>query len=251
MVKIFSNREFYNQLAFDYDRMISFGKLVESRKKSLKNFVRPKMKSAIDLGCGSGVDSIALTSLGLKVTAFDPSRNMIKAAKENARKYGLKINFYNKSVDLIPVSFNQQHDLVISLGNTFANIEKKNFLFSLKKCFDLLKPEGVVLIQVLNYRKVLREKQRVVNINSSENNYFIRFYDFIRYGLIFNILFFNKENPSDFKFISTKLFPYTEDDFISGLKKAGFRKIVFFSDFNLSDYDKFNSKDLIIRAIKS
>ncbi len=46
----------------NYDEMISFEKAVENKKKLLKNFIKPEMKYAADLGCGSGVDSIALAS---------------------------------------------------------------------------------------------------------------------------------------------------------------------------------------------
>lgn len=250
MRKILSNKEFYNQLASDYDSMISFDSALQRKKKNLVKFIKPGMKLAADLGCGSGLDSIAMASLGLRVVAFDPSSGMIKAARENARREKSHINFLRAPVDLISERFDDKFDLVVSLGNSFANVERKKFHDSLRKCFDILKPGGILLIQVLNYWKVLKKKLRIVNINSAQNNYFIRFYDFIDDGLIFNILSFRKEMPSEYKFISAKLFPYTRVDFDSGLKIAGFGKIRFFSDFNLSVYDKSNSNDLIIKAIK-
>ncbi len=61
MEKILPNEVFYDELASDYDDMISFKKTVEKKKNLLKNFVTDEMKSAADIGCGSGVDSISLS----------------------------------------------------------------------------------------------------------------------------------------------------------------------------------------------
>jgi len=127
MEKNLPNKVFYDELASDYDNMISFEKTVENKKKLLKNFLTSKMKSAADVGCGSGVDSIALASLGLNVTAFDPSVEMLKVAEANAKRLNVKVGFHNYSADNVPTEFNNNFDLVTSLGNTFANIPKEKF----------------------------------------------------------------------------------------------------------------------------
>ena len=179
MEKLLYNNTFYDELAVNYDEMISFDKAVEKKKKLLKNFIKPEMKYAADLGCGSGVDSIALASLGLKVTAFDPSVEMLEVAKENVERVKAKVTFHNQSIDSISEDFDDQFDLVVSLGNTFANIGKEQLVKSLQRCKQILKPQGILLIQILNYEKILSEKQRIVNITEGDDKYFIRFYDFI------------------------------------------------------------------------
>ncbi|MBT8380258.1 MAG: class I SAM-dependent methyltransferase, partial [Ignavibacteria bacterium] len=183
--------------------------------------------------------------------AFDPSSEMIKTAKENAGREGFNIDFYNYSIGSIPDEFKNKFDIAISLGNTFANIPKKKFNISVKKCFNILKKGGILLIHILNYEKVIAEKQRIVNLTEGGSNYFIRFYDFINSEIVFNILSFKKQNPSEHKLISTKLFPYNQSDFRKELKSSGFSAIEFFSDFNLSTFNKEQSKDLILKAVKS
>jgi ubiquinone/menaquinone biosynthesis C-methylase UbiE len=250
MEKNMPNKVFYDELAPDYDAMISFEKAIGSRKNLLKNFVTVEMNSAADIGCGSGVDSIALASLDLKVTAFDPSVEMLKAAKANSKRFNYKVSFNNHSADNITNAFDEKFDLVVSLGNTFANIPKEKFSASLKRCYEILKPDGQVLIQVLNYEKRLLEKQRIVNITEGEKGYFVRFYDFSGDELVFNVLFFVKSNPSDNKLISTNLYPHLTKDFKAGLKMAGFSKIQFYSDLKMTSFDEKQSKDLIIQAFK-
>jgi glycine/sarcosine N-methyltransferase len=250
MAKLLSNNIFYDELAFNYDEMISFDKAVERKKGLFKNFITAGMTKVADLGCGSGVDSIALASLGLIVTAFDPSEEMLEVAKENAEREKVRVTFHNNSIDSISEDFDNQFDLVVSLGNTFANIEREQLLKSLQRTKEILKPQGIILIQILNYEKILSEKQRIVNITKGVDKYFIRFYDFVGDEVIFNILIFKKEKPSEHKLISTKLFPHTRDDFDAILKKLEFSEVEYFSEFELATFHKEQSKDLIIRAIK-
>jgi ubiquinone/menaquinone biosynthesis C-methylase UbiE len=251
MKNILPNKAFYDELASDYDDMISFENAVEKKKKLFKNFLTSEMKSAADIGCGSGVDSIALSLSGLKVTAFDPSSEMLKIAKANTARMNSKVEFHNYAADNIPTEFNSQFDLVVSLGNTFANISKDKFNDSIETCQDLLKPKGQILLQVLNYEKIISENQRIVNITEGKDNYFIRFYDFLDESILFNILTFSKTDPAQNKIISTKIYPHTLENFMSGLEIAGFNAFHFYSNLELSSYNKEQSKDLVVRAIKN
>ncbi|MBE0571188.1 MAG: class I SAM-dependent methyltransferase [Ignavibacteriaceae bacterium] len=250
MEKILPNKVFYDELASDYDSMISFEKAVENKEKLFKNFVTAEMKSAADIGCGSGVDSIALSLLGLKVTSFDPSYEMIKLAEANAERMNIEIDFRNYFADNIPKEFDDQFDLVVSLGNTFANIPEESFIASLKRCYDILKLNGQLIIQCLNYEKILNENKRIVNITESADKFFIRFYDFITEHIVFNILIFSKSNPSEQKLISTKISPYSQENFRSGLEEAGFHSVKFYSDFQFTPFNNDQSKDLVVQALK-
>jgi len=251
MEKNLPNKVFYDELASDYDNMISFEKAVENKKKLFKNFVTDEMKFAADIGCGSGADSIALSSLGLTVTAFDPSGEMLKKAEVNSKRMKVKVEYHNYAADNIPKEFDEKFDLVVSLGNTFANIPKEKFLESLKRCYDILRPKGHLLIQVLNYEKILIDKRRIVNITESADKYFIRFYDFHDEHIIFNILNFSKTKPSESKLISTKIYPYSSEFFSSELIRAGFRSTNFYSNLELLPFSKEKSKDLFIRASRN
>jgi glycine/sarcosine N-methyltransferase len=175
---------------------------------------------------------------------------MLKIAETNAARMNAKIELHNYSADNIPGEFNSQFDLVVSLGNTFANISKDKFIDSIKTCQDLLKPKGQLLIQVLNYEKIISENQRIVNITEGKDNYFIRFYDFLEEHILFNILTFSKTDPAQNKIISTKIYPHTLENFKSGLEKAGFNTFQFYSNFELLSFNMEQSKDLVVRAIK-
>ncbi len=248
--KLLSNNIFYDQLAVDYDEMISFDNAVEKKKILLKKFINQYSTNAADIGCGSGVDSIALAQLGVKVTAFDPSTEILKVAKLNSQKLNVEIDFQNYPADQIPNEHNDKYEFVVALGNAFANISQDIFNHSLTRCYEILKPKGLLLIQVLNYEKILAEKKRIVSITKGKDKYFVRFYDFIDEQIVFNILTFNENDNSDSKIISTRIYPHLSSDFISILKSLGGNNISIYGDLNLSEFIPTQSKDLIIIAVR-
>ena len=68
------NEKFYNEVSPFYDSMISMEKSLIRRKTFYESvFTNKHIKVVADLGCGSGLDSLALASMGLKVSGFDSS----------------------------------------------------------------------------------------------------------------------------------------------------------------------------------
>jgi hypothetical protein len=98
---------------------------------------------------------------------------------------------------------------------------------------------------------IIKEKKRIVNITESEKHFFIRFYDFEKDKINFNILKFSKTDIKENKLITTTVHPYTVNDFNNSLLQAGFKSVKLFSDSNRNKFDENNSKDLIIEAVKS
>ena len=250
MNKLPAKKTFYDELASEYDEMISFETAVDKKKILLKTFIKQNSKSAADIGCGSGVDSIALSLSGLKVVAFDPSPEMLKVAELNSKRMNVQPAFYNSTADKISKEFDNNFDLVLSLGNTFANISNDKLEESFQRCYDILKSDGQLLIQILNYEKILVDKNRIVKITEGKNKFFIRFYDFKDEQIVFNILTFAKNKISDYKLSSTEIHPYTLEDFESGLRTSGFNNIKFYGDLKLAEFVVQESKDLVVLAQK-
>jgi SAM-dependent methyltransferase len=231
--------------------MIPFEKAIELKKKTFKNLLKGSYTTIADIGCGTGSDSIALAEMGYNVKSFDPSAQMLEKAKLNAKNRGLDLDSHQFGASQIPDNFDGNFDIVISYGNTFANIGKKLFLQSIQKCCDLLKEQGSLFIQILNYQLILKEKKRIVNITESEEYFFIRFYDFKEDDIKFNILKFSKANPKENNLITTSVYAYSAKDFNNSLLAAGFKSVKIYSDLNRNEFDEYISKDLFIEAIKN
>ena len=245
-----SNNTFYNSASAYYDKMIDFDSALQKRKILLSSFIVEKIKSVADVGCGTGVDSISLSLLGLDVAAFDPSVEMINTARTNSEKHNCKIDFHTFGANEIPKTFYNKFDLVVSLGNTLANIPFTKIEKSVVKLFKLLKKDGRVLIQILNYERILKEKERIVNITKKDSEYFIRFYDFGTKDLMFNILKFNSDQTTKKELISTKIFPYTSKELKRVFKEAGFNKIELFGSLDKRSFEAKTSNDLVLFAKK-
>ena len=244
------NKDFYNSASLFYDKMIEFDSALTKRKLLLSNFADGKINIVADVGCGTGVDSISLVQLGFDVTAFDPSADMINTAIENSNRLNAQISFYNYSASEIPKTFYNKFDFVFSLGNTIANIPLNQLEKSFMRMFKMLKEDGRVLIQILNYEKILKKKERIVNITKKDGDYFIRFYDFGKSYLTFNILKFSADQTTKKELISTKIFPYKAKEIKKILKKAGFKKIEMFGGLDKKPFDAKLSNDLVLLAVK-
>ncbi len=241
---------FYDSLSADYDLMINFNAALEKRSELLSNFIKPSNARAADLGCGSGLDSIVLARFGYKVTGFDISAGMILKAEENAKRNNVEIDFLAASIDKIPGQPGNKYSLILSLGNSLANIDEKHLIKSFSKMFSLLQPGGKVLIQILNYNRILKLKERIVGITEKEDYAFIRFYDFHKDHLGFNILKYDKKNKNNHSIISTEIYPYKSAQMVKMISEAGFKKVKKYGGLNKSKFAPVESADLVIEAFK-
>ncbi len=245
----YSNKIFFDETSEFYNSMIDSDTAID---RKVKLFSKLKVNNGIvaDLGCGSGIDSIALSMCGNNVDAFDPSPKMIKLAEKTAAERGFNVNFYNFAIEDIPKQFDDKYSFICSLGNTIANVDSKNLTRAFQKIQKILQPNGRALIHILNFDLILSEKERIVNITEKGDTHFIRFYDFIDDHIVFNILKFTNENPKKYKLISTKLFPHTFKTIFEDLNRSNFSNLDFYGSFNFEMFDIANSKDLLISITK-
>ena len=120
-------------------------------------------KSALDVGCGSGILSIALSKLGLEVTACDTDAQAVLATKENALKNGVELfEIYTGSVTNTDKTYdivvaNIIADVIIVLKNDLIKSLNKGGVLILsgilEKYFDKIKKEFCQLELVESLQK--------------------------------------------------------------------------------------------------
>jgi 2-polyprenyl-3-methyl-5-hydroxy-6-metoxy-1,4-benzoquinol methylase len=240
---------FYDEISDFYEKMIDFNKNLELRIDAYRRIFDKKGKAA-DLGCGVGLDSLALAKNGHNVTSFDISAKMINETKKNAARYGVKINARVNSFGTVPESFNKKFDYVLSVGNTIAHIDSSGLRSAVRKMHRMLVPGGKIFLHILNYPLIIKENRRINNIANRDGKVIIRFYDFAARHLNFNILAFMQDSPKQFQLVTTKHFPHSKSEIFSSLQKAGFTGIKFSKNFAGEKFDPKNSKDMFIEAVK-
>jgi len=229
--------------------MISLEKSLEKRKTFYKMiFANQTINTVADLGCGSGLDSLALASLGLKVTAFDASAKMIRAAKQNGDKLNLKISFHRKAINDIPAKFTNRFNCVVSFGNTFANLNQLELKAALKKASQLLRPNGLLVFQLLNYARIEKKKEAVIGFTEKEDNLIIRFNEFLKDNISFHFLTINKKSLSSSIHYTTKIYPHKQKFISNLLMQNNFLHRKYYGNLLLEKFNSATSKDLIVIA---
>lgn len=240
---------FYDEISDFYEKMIDFEKNLELRKGAYQR-IFPIKGIGADIGCGIGLDSIALAMNGHSITAFDISSKMIEEVKQNALKYKVDIETHTHSFESVPKNYNGKFNFVVSVGNTIAHLDKKQLERAIKKIYGLLLPGGKVFLHILNYGLIKKENKRINNIANRDGKIIIRFYDFRKDDLDFNILSFPQNLPKEFQLVTTKHYPHTTSEIKSYLKEAGFNRIKFTKNFTGKKFNAGDSKDIFIEATK-
>ncbi len=137
---------------------------------------------AVDLGAGSGFQSIALAQLGFRVTAIDLSRKLLEELKDNADRYGNEdmaieavrgdmLNFEKHS----PVGV----ELFVCMGDTLTHLDSFRKVASMcKKVYHALERGGRLLLSFRDLTLELEELDRFIPVQSDENTVFTCFLEY-------------------------------------------------------------------------
>ena len=225
--------------------MINFSQRLDSEKVVFKKILNTyPAKTALDSGCGSGFHSVLLSQLNLKVTGIDNSLSMLKLAQKNAKKY--KVNpFFKRGNFLVRDShLKDKFDVVFCLGNSFVHLlTEEDQTKSLMNFKYYLKNKGYLCLQIVNYDKILKNKQTVLAVRTINNRAITRSYTFQKNTVIFTVKI---ETEKKSKEISTELYPMQSNKIQSLLQKTGFNKIKLYGDLMFSPYKKYDSENICI-----
>lgn len=106
------------------------------------NYYLKSPKNILDIGCGAGALGLYLANNGNTVLGIDISQKAVESANESAKYLGFKkakfqkMNFPNK----VP---NKKFDMIL-FTEVIEHLENDDL--ALKKIYNLLKPEGIVII---------------------------------------------------------------------------------------------------------
>ncbi len=246
--------DFYEELSATYDRMTRFESRLEKEMAILRLWVdRYSIKSVLDVACGTGLHVIALRKLGVDATGVDLSDSMIQKARANSRANSVEARFITSSMTNLRDTIRNEFDAVLCLGNSIPHLlNKRDLIGALGSFASVLKPDGLLLLQLLNYKRILASGNRIVGIHSDGDLEFVRFYDFLDTFVRFNILEIDHSGESiSHRLHSTKLYPYSSDELIEALSETTFRDVELFGSMNRNVFDSSDSTDLVISARNS
>jgi SAM-dependent methyltransferase len=109
----------------------------------------------LDLCCGYGRHCVEMAQRGYRVTGYDLSKFFISKARKTTRELGLKIDFLEGDMRMLP--FKNEFDAVINMFTSFGFFEKEeDDLKVLKGVSKALKPNGAFFLDTINREALVR-----------------------------------------------------------------------------------------------
>ena len=245
-------REFYDSLAPQYDAMTGFAGRFEKELAPIRALVgRYSIKRALDAGCGSGFHAIVLAQLGVDVTALDLSPEMIHLTGENARLHQVEVRTFLGGFRDIPSEWGETFDGVFVMGNSLPHLLSHEELGeTLGSLMSVLRRGGRLIIQCLNYERILSRKDHILNAKEVDGVLITREYEYDSEGILFSIV--TREGGktgSVEKRETVRLRPVLEEE-LTGLLTALGAETESFGNILLEPYHPSTSTDLVMIAAK-
>ena len=167
-------------------------------------FIEKSDKKVLDLGCGSGRNFLSIINSGFngELYGVDFSSEMLKFAKENAKKLNIKVKLLKS--DVSNLEFKEDFfDKVVCIASIHCIEGKEKRNKTIKEMYRVLKPKGKLLITTWNKdseRWKNKPKEKYVSWNLQDGG------DNIEGGKVWRHYYL-----------------YNQEELASDLEKAGFK----------------------------
>jgi SAM-dependent methyltransferase len=224
--------DFYQSISTYYDRIFPTDPLVLSFLDS-----RTGVGSRVlDIACGTGGYSIALAERGHRVTGVDLDRAMIQAARKKVRDLKGAPDFRVMDMLSMTDALDPGFGLGFCIGNSLVHLETDEQIRQmLTSCRSLLRPEGVLVVQIINYDRILAKGLTSLPTLRGDDFEFLRNYDLDPSG---RVVIFRTElrvgREADQRVIRNQipLRIVTEEQLTRLVRDAGFQRLEVFGGFD-------------------
>lgn len=159
--------DFYSWMFGDFDK-----KVKDNEDFFLKNEIKPgKTKIAIDLGSGSGFQSIALAKIGFSVKAIDFCKKLLDELER--KKDNLNITTIQGDLSQIKTLVRENADVIVCMGDTLPHLESLDDIDTLfKNVYDKLDTNGKFIVTFRDTSNKLKNTDRFIPVRSDDNTIF-------------------------------------------------------------------------------
>ena len=234
-------KEHYEKHLAKYYSWMSGGlakKIEENRRFFKDQHVRPRGSGvAVDLGAGSGFQSIPLAELGFSVIAIDLSKNLLAELKKNAK--GEPIEIVNDDLLNFPKHCPAGIELVVCMGDTLTHLNThQDIRHLLTMIYNALETGGRVILTFRDLTTELRGLDRFIAVRHDASTIFTCFLEYEKdHVKVHDIIYERKNNQWELKksfFKKIRIFP------------PWTREILLESGFEIETYDIHNAAVCII-----
>lgn len=162
------SNEFYKDLSARGLATLASSQRTRHDLKLIKHLSR-KSDKILDLACGYGRLTIPLAKDGYDIVGIDLAPNLIREAKNRAKRQGLTVRFDVGNMKKLPYkaqSFNKIFCLWYSFNHLLTVAEQVQ---ALNEIYSVLKPGGLAFLEIVNgERKEIAEKLKKEGIGADK-----------------------------------------------------------------------------------
>ena len=181
------------------------GDFTEKSQEQLQYFREQKIVPgdngvAIDLGCGNGVQSVALADLGFRVIAVDFNKGLLDELRANAG---------NRNISVVEASITDigknapPGELVVCMGDTITHLDSVEQVEKLlQDIFNVLVPGGRVVFSFREMMLAMEGDNRFIPVKSDDGRILTCFLEYHEGYVIVHDLLYEKEDGG-WKFVAS------------------------------------------------
>lgn len=229
----------YHSISHIYDDIFP---LTETKKNFFKEYFQKGNLNIIDCGCANGKVAAFAESFGNNVIGIDLNSALLREA-ENLKNDNLK--FVHLDISKVDeVAEPESQHLITCIGNTLPHLaDEKSIEEFISKCSSMLKPEGKLILQFVNFDGDTYD----FPVIECENIAFFREYipDYFENKVEFNTRLILKNNGQMFS-DQTYLFPIKLKQIEAILTKSNLNIVKKFSSFKGDVVNKHTKSYLMV-----
>lgn len=183
----------------------------------------PDGKTAFDLGCGSGVQSVALARTGFSVVAIDFNRQLLDELE--SRKGSLPITVVEADIEHFDrAAAGRKADLVVCMGDTVTHLPSIDSVRALiSTCCEVLNPGGTIVFSFRDLSVPLEGDSRFLPVKSDDTRILTCFLEYFPgYAVVHDLLHEKKDGAWVQKVSSYRKLRIPENEMRRMLEDGGF-----------------------------
>jgi len=225
--------DFYSVLSAYYDELFTL-------KPATVNFVRSKCVKRgklLDVGCGTGLLSHALSAKFEQVDGVDLDCEMIRRAAS-----GSSSNEHFDTLNMLELDSEYsagRFDTITCLGNTVAHLSSIDDITKvLRSFFNLLSDGGIAIIQIVNFDRVIKHGEIALPFLQASTVEFRRTYKFdsTKSKVEFSSSISDKKSGESFD-NCVELYPLLKNQLEGLLFSVGFKRVEIFGDYQCNAWN--------------
>jgi ubiquinone/menaquinone biosynthesis C-methylase UbiE len=244
-------RSVFDIYAHEYDWLTNAAQREVNHRREVAALVeRFHPTRVLDAGCATGLTAKLFAQAGVPAVGLDRSQAMLKVARAKFKGSQLPLAFRLGKFERLPASLTAGFDLVVCLANAIAGVGSSVALKkSLRGFHRVLRPGGVLVLQLLNYASLKDGEIRVIRATSNNGIVYLRYMERNGRRVSLHVARLDtNQNSLAFEPFRSEFDGFTAAEITGALKASGFRQVNRYGDLFLTRSFSRASHDLVVTA---